>query len=187
MNSIAILIRVFIGITLLGIFLGCSNDKEPEKSDHQLIREELLQKKLEAQRALSKDYIISYTWDTLELEYSILYQNLIKEGSQIVEQPHIDDILIEDSLSYVIVTVNDFIFKLLIDDDQQEKLLNLVSKYEVWDITDHLSLIITINQIEKVLLRLVTTDCSWEFFETELQDSDTFYGHGVLEELIYVE
>jgi hypothetical protein len=141
-------LRIIILITLFYFLCGCTNDSKNSDVKRQfdgLAKSQLID-------SLARINNITYLWDTLHYAYSISYEEVISSDMQIISDPIIQDVYIEDSLTYIRIEFGilpSFIFDLKVEN--KSELLKYVRTHRSIMYTQPVILLVDVESVNKEL------------------------------------
>lgn len=174
--------NIILFTTIVFSLLSCNfNDKsDKEKAERQL----KIENKEKVISDLVKKYNIPICLDTLDIDYSIEFQEKYLDDFLLVDEIEIQDIFIRDSVFYASLKVNFYpIFNIdfVVSQSDYKKLLNLGSYESDMDAI----LVVKVSNLRKFRLKIESEveegeyeDCSIDF-----QNSWDYFGKGEIIEI----
>lgn len=175
-----IVIRNFI-LILIALSVCVLYFKQTKKEkDFEAEKTLVVQKNEKFVKELSDKYSIKYCLDTLHYDYSIQSEDMLKTKYQLIRGFRIQDIYIQDSISYVKAENGTFYLNLKIDKTELEKLLTHINldmfrySYQVEYI-----MIVNLEEIKKIDFAFESyPEYQEEYCSIEIESSNIFVGKG---------
>ncbi|MCB9319591.1 MAG: hypothetical protein H6570_09935 [Lewinellaceae bacterium] len=179
-----IIFKVIIA-TLLLVSCGSSNenDKKSLEEENRINARKLRLLKFEK---ITQDYKIAYDWDTLNLDFTIEHDTILKSKHQLIKNIDILDVQKNDTLYSVIIQCDSYPIYIFTLTTTDHNIIEIIINNK--DIINYkFAMIVSIKKIKKGLFQISSEINDDGFAHPELEPSDYYFGEGELINLIKVD
>lgn len=175
--------RTIFSLLLLCLLISC-NQKKNEMTEKETLENQIEQKNEIIISNLKEKYSIKYSLDTVRYKYTIQFEDMMRTKYQLIQRFGIQDIFVEDGISYInvlnVTTNRNLYLKLTIPETEKEKLLSQKASSSRFI---NAALVVSLNEFKKIDMIVKSNHDAIDYCTIELTDSEGFFGNGQVAEV----
>lgn len=171
--------NIILLTVLISLLFGCTSQEEKKRQEEEKYFQQQVDEKIRIIDNLTTKFNIHYKWDTLNYDFSLDYNPVIKTKYQLIDDIEVINIYSKDSSEYISIKSGidrAFYFDFPITKEQETKFLN----------ESDLILIVSISDLNKIQFEFTGEVEASDYAKVNLDLSNDFIGRGNIIKIISI-